>query len=89
MPASLIVEHLDEIEDFGARRVAGLLDPLFDAFFVEAAEEGLDDGIIPAVATSAHAGVKVWRNDEWPIEEHAPCPVDAAAGGVRHANHAE
>ena len=35
MATSRIVEHLDVIEDVGARQVTGFVDPLLDAFFLE------------------------------------------------------
>ena len=38
--AGSIVEHLDVIEDVGAGELAGFVDALAHAFFLQAAEEG-------------------------------------------------
>ena len=66
-----IVEHFDVIEDIGASHFACLVDPFLDPLFLQTAKERLDDGIVPAVAPPAHAGLKVMLAAE-------PKPVIAA-----------
>ena len=43
--ASSIVEDLDVVEDVGPRQFAGFVDAFADALLLQAAEEGLSDGI--------------------------------------------
>ena len=54
-----IVEHLDVVEDIRFGKIAGFIDPFLNSFLFQAAEEGLGDSVIPAVATPAHAGLEV------------------------------
>ena len=54
-----IIEHLDVIEDLGAGNVARCIDPFFDPFFLQAAEEGFRHRVIPTVPTPAHAGLEM------------------------------
>lgn len=57
--AGSVVERFDVVEDIGARQIPSLVDALLDAFLLQAAEEGLGNGIVPAVASPAHARLKV------------------------------
>ncbi len=50
-----IVERLDVIEDVGLREFSRPVDPPSNPLFLQAAKEGLDDGVVPAVASTAHA----------------------------------
>ena len=59
VPAGTIVEHLDVIEYICTGHVKCFIDSSLDAFLLQAAEEGLSDCIVPAVASSAHAGLQV------------------------------
>ena len=56
--AGSIVKDFDVIKDVGACELARFVDPLAYAFLLQAAEEGLGDGVVPAVAAAAHAGVE-------------------------------
>lgn len=56
MPARAIVERRDVVGDFSCGRVAALLDFFIDSFFLEAAEERLRYGVVPAIAATTHAG---------------------------------
>ena len=57
--AGSVVERFDVVEDIGARQIPSLVDALLDAFLLQAAEEGLGNGIVPAVASPAHARLEV------------------------------
>ncbi len=59
MAASPIVEGFDVVGHIGACEVSVLVDLLLDALFLEAAEERLGDGVVPAISLSAHAGFQV------------------------------
>ena len=50
-----IVEALDVVGDVIGRLLARVVDAFLDALFLQAGEEGLRDGIVPAVASAAHA----------------------------------
>ena len=57
--ACAIVERLDVIDDVPGCRVAVLVDVFLDSFFLETAEERLRHRVVPAIASSAHAGLQV------------------------------
>ena len=59
MTSFSIVEDFDVIEDICTGKIAGFVDAFPDPFFLQAAEEGFGDGVGPAVAAPAHAGLKV------------------------------
>lgn len=59
-----IVEVIDVLGHVGDRQVAVLVNRLLDSLFLQAAEEGLDDGIVPAVAFAAHARLEAVRPAE-------------------------
>lgn len=59
VPASRIVEPIDVIRDIESRRLASCVDSFLDPFLLEAAEEGLDDCVILAIAPAAHARLQV------------------------------
>ena len=50
-----IVERIDVFGDLGSSNVPVLVDLLLDGLLLQTAEEGLGNGIVPAVAPSAHA----------------------------------
>src|SRR5882762_7684600 len=51
-----VIEHLDVIEDLGARFIAGDESSMVSEFIFEIAEEAFDDGIVVTVSFAAHAG---------------------------------
>ena len=53
MPTFSIVERIDVIGDVFNRQLAILVDLLLDAFLLQAAEEGLGNRAVPAVASTA------------------------------------
>ena len=55
MASGSIVEALDVVGDFIGRLLARVVDAFLDALYFQAQEEGLCDGVVPAVAPSAHA----------------------------------
>src|SRR3954467_15386712 len=59
MTAGSVVEHFDVVEDIGPGEIPGFVNPSADAFFFQAAEERLRDGIVPAIAPPAHARFQV------------------------------
>ena len=61
-----IVEHLDVIVDLGIGNITSLVDSLLDPLLLQAAKKGFGYGVIPAIATSAHAGLQVMRMAETP-----------------------
>src|SRR5712691_10154927 len=75
MTTSGIVERIDIGRDIGRRQLSVLVDLLFDPFLLQTGEERLSDGIVPAVAASAHAGLQVIGSTEAP-------PVIAAVLGA-------
>lgn len=79
MPSSPIVEGIDVIRDVCDRQLAILVDMLLDLFLLQTAEEGLGDGVIPAVPSPAHAGDQTVR-----LAESLPtiAPVSGALIGV-------
>src|ERR1700689_5713852 len=56
MSSGWIVEPLDVLGDRDTGDRAVLVDLFLDVLFLQAAEEGLSDGNVPAVASAAHAG---------------------------------
>jgi hypothetical protein len=54
-----IVERFDVVRDIGPRDLSVLVDSLLDPFLLQAAEERLCNRIVPAVAPSPHAGLKM------------------------------
>ena len=64
MPAGSIVEHLDVIEDVGAGELAGFIDALAHALFLQAAEEGFSNRI-DAPMSSLHAAIRQVSQDQW------------------------
>ena len=57
--AGSIVEGIDVGGDVGDRQVSGLVDLLLDPLFLQAAEEGLGDGVVPAVALPTHTRLEM------------------------------
>ena len=53
--SNTIVETLDVVEDFRLGLVPCGVNPLFDLFALQVAEERLGHGVIPAIAPAAHA----------------------------------
>ena len=56
-----IVEGLDVVVDLGRGELPGCVDALLDPRLLQAANKGFGHGVIPTVATSAHAGLTVMR----------------------------
>src|SRR6185295_10464199 len=57
--ADPIVEAIDVVGYIVQGELSVLVDLLLDAFLLQTAEEGLRDGIVPAVAFPAHARLQV------------------------------
>jgi len=55
MASGSIVKHFDVLEDICLREIARSVDLSSDSLLFQAAEERFSDGIVPAVATTAHA----------------------------------
>lgn len=55
MPALWIVERIYVLRDRAACNGSVFVDRLFDMFLLQTAEEGFSDGVVPAVASTAHA----------------------------------
>jgi hypothetical protein len=53
-----IVERLDIFGSVALREISVLIDPLLDAFLLQAPEERLGDSIVPAAAPSTPAGLE-------------------------------
>jgi hypothetical protein len=64
--ARSIVEGVDVIRHVGCRQLSVLVDLFLDPLFLQAAEERLGDGIVPAVAFAAHTRLEVIRAAESP-----------------------
>ena len=64
--ARSIVEGIGVIGHLGNRQLSVLVDLFLDSLFLQAAEEGLGDGIVPAVAFAAHTRLQVIRAAESP-----------------------
>jgi hypothetical protein len=56
VPSGRIVERLDVFRDRRVGDRAILVDLLLDVLLLEAAEKRLSDGVIPAIASTAHTG---------------------------------
>lgn len=54
-----IVSDLDVVKVIRPCQIARLVDAFLDALFLQAAEEAFGHGIVPAIATSAHAGLQL------------------------------
>jgi len=54
-----IIEHVDVIRYLGLGNFASRVDVLLDPLLLQAAKKGFRHGVIPAIATSAHAGRQV------------------------------
>jgi hypothetical protein len=61
-----IVEGLDVVVDLGCGELPGCVDALLDPLLLQAAKKGFGHCVIPTVATSTHAGLKVMRSAEAP-----------------------
>ncbi len=59
MTSDPVIKHLDVVEHIRLGQVTGFVDPFADPFFFQAAEEGFRHRIIPAIASSTHAGIQV------------------------------
>ena len=59
-----IVEGIDVVGHVGDRQLSVLVDLFLDPLFLQAAEEGLGDGIVPAVVLSAHTRLEAIRATE-------------------------
>jgi hypothetical protein len=59
VPPGAMVESIDVVSAVRQRGVAARIDPLLDTLRLQAAEERLDHGIVPAVALAAHARLEV------------------------------
>jgi hypothetical protein len=64
--ARVIVEGIDVVGHLGDRQLPVLVDLLLDPFLLQAAEERLGDGIVPAVPVPTHTGLEVIRAAESP-----------------------
>ena len=64
--ARSIVEAINVISYLGDRQRSILVDLLLDSLLLQAAEEGLGDGIVPAVAFPAHTRLEANRPTESP-----------------------
>jgi hypothetical protein len=50
IPPRLIVEHFNVVRYVSRGYFSVLVNPLLDPFFLQAAEEGFSDGVVPAVS---------------------------------------
>ena len=71
MPPRSIVERINVIRNVSNSELTILVDLFLDTFFLQAAEEGLGNGIVPAVAPTTHTGFELVRSTE-------PSPVVTA-----------
>ena len=55
MPSLDVVEVVDVVADGGGRRLVGGVALMVDEFCAQGGEEALGDGIVPAIASAAHA----------------------------------
>src|SRR5690348_1336122 len=78
MSARTIVERRDVVGDVSAGGVAIPVDLLLDSLFLQTAEEGLRYGVVPAIATTTHAGFQPIRFAEAP-----PCVATVLRALVR------
>lgn len=54
-----IVKDLDVVKDIRPCQIASLVDAFLDTLLLQAAEEGFGHRVVPAIATSAHAGLQL------------------------------
>ena len=59
-----IVESIDVVGHVGNRELPVLVDLFLDPLLLQAAEEGLGDGVVPAIALPAHTRFKMVRTAE-------------------------
>jgi len=59
-----IVEGIDVVSHLGDRELSVFVDLLLDSLLLEAAEEGLGDGVVPAIALPAHTWFEMIRTTE-------------------------
>ena len=59
-----VIKHLNVVKDISARQLTRFVDAFLDPLFLQAAEERLSNGIVPAVAATTHAGFKPMRVTE-------------------------
>src|SRR5262245_46420553 len=59
-----IVEGIDVVGQVGDRQLSVLINLLLDSFLLQAAEERLSDGIVPAVTVPAHTRLEAIRAAE-------------------------
>ena len=59
-----IVEGIDVVGHVRDRELSVLVDLLLDSLFLQAAEEGLGDSVVPAVALPAHTRFETIRTAE-------------------------
>jgi hypothetical protein len=59
-----IVEGIYVVSHVGDRELSVFVDLLLDSFLLEAAEEGLGNGVVPAIALSAHTRFEMIRPAE-------------------------
>ena len=64
MASGSVVEHLEVLEDVGLREIAGSVDVLPDSLLLQAAKERFRNRIVPAVPSTAHAGIELVRPAE-------------------------
>ena len=67
MESGAVIEGLDVIEDGGASLGAGGEAMMIDQFVFEAAKEGLDEGVIVAVALATHGSEKAVLGQDVPV----------------------
>ena len=61
-----MIEHVDVIRYLGLGDLTSRVDTRLDPLLLQAAKKGFGYGVIPAIATSAHAGLQVMRLAETP-----------------------
>lgn len=66
VPPSAIIEQFDVLVDLGSGDLPSRVDALLDPLFFQTAKERFGHGVIPAVATPAHARLKMMRLAEAP-----------------------
>ncbi len=64
MTSGSIVEGINVVGHVRDRELSVLVDLLFDSLLLQAAEERLGDGIVPAVALPAHTRLETIRTAE-------------------------
>src|SRR5690242_6693734 len=61
-----IIEGLDVLGDIGRSHRSGYVDALFDPLLLQAAEKGFSHRVVPAIASSTHAGFEMMCPAEAP-----------------------